>query len=51
MKVAVKTVNVSFPLECLAGETTTTYNQVGVSGVEKPGHGERDRSVRGALVR
>ncbi|MFI2913873.1 hypothetical protein ACG2OD_37340 [Streptomyces sp. PDY-4] len=37
MKVAVKTVNVSFPLECLAGETTTTYNQVGVSGVEKPG--------------
>lgn len=37
MKVEVKTVKVSFPLECLADETTTTYNQVGVSGVEKPG--------------
>ncbi|WP_256923600.1 MULTISPECIES: hypothetical protein [unclassified Streptomyces] len=37
VKVAVKTVNVSFPLECLEGETTTTYNQVGISGVEKPG--------------
>jgi hypothetical protein len=37
MKVEVKTVNVSFPLECLAGETTTTYHQVGVPGAEKPG--------------
>ncbi|MFI9772589.1 hypothetical protein ACIHJG_37975 [Streptomyces sp. NPDC052415] len=24
-------------MECLADETTTTYNQVGVSGVAKPG--------------
>ncbi|MFJ3981236.1 hypothetical protein [Streptomyces fungicidicus] len=37
MNVAVKTVNVSFPLQCLAGETTTTYHQVRVSGAEKPG--------------
>lgn len=37
MKVEVKPVNVSVSLECLAGRTTTTYNQVGVSGVEKPG--------------
>jgi hypothetical protein len=37
MKVEVKAVNVSFPLECKAGETATTYNQIGVSGVEKPG--------------
>lgn len=37
MKVAVTSVNVSFPLECLADEVTTTYNQVGVSGVEHSG--------------
>ncbi|MEU4012854.1 hypothetical protein AB0H30_30930 [Streptomyces pseudogriseolus] len=37
IKVVVKTVNVSFPLECLAGKTRTTYNQIGVSGAEKPG--------------
>ncbi|MEU0679862.1 hypothetical protein [Streptomyces albogriseolus] len=34
--VVVKTVNVTFPLECLAGETRTTPNQIGVSGAEKP---------------
>ncbi|GAA3506625.1 hypothetical protein GCM10019016_137400 [Streptomyces prasinosporus] len=34
--VVVKTVNVTFPLECLAGETRTTSNQIGVSGAEKP---------------
>lgn len=30
-------VNVTFPLECLAGETRTSSNQIGLSGAEKPG--------------
>ncbi|WP_436998035.1 hypothetical protein [Streptomyces sp. enrichment culture] len=37
MNVAVSTVSVSFPVRCLAGETRTLYNQVGLSGAEKPG--------------
>ncbi|MFJ8828343.1 hypothetical protein ACIREE_42395 [Streptomyces sp. NPDC102467] len=37
MKVAVKPVTAAFPLECLAGEVSTTYNQLGLSGVEKEG--------------
>ncbi|MGA5125487.1 hypothetical protein ACPCAG_19600 [Streptomyces pseudogriseolus] len=37
MNVAVSTVSVSFPVRCLAGETRTFYNQVGLSGAEKPG--------------
>ncbi|QQM41146.1 hypothetical protein [Streptomyces liliifuscus] len=41
IKVSVKPVNVGFPLECVDGEagttTSTTYNQVGVAGVEKKG--------------
>ena len=37
IKVSVKPMNVGFPLECVAGEASTTYNQVGVAGVEKKG--------------
>ncbi|MFD9498886.1 hypothetical protein [Streptomyces sp. NPDC060035] len=37
VKVMVNSVAVEFPLECLKGEVTTTYNQVGVRGVEKAG--------------
>ncbi|MET7616147.1 hypothetical protein [Streptomyces sp. NPDC005408] len=37
IKVTVKPVNVGFPLECVDGEVTTTYNQVGVKGVENKG--------------
>ncbi|MFC8263327.1 hypothetical protein ACFUNF_38415 [Streptomyces sp. NPDC057291] len=37
IKVTVKPVNVGFPLECGDGEVTTTYNQVGVKGVENKG--------------
>jgi len=37
MLVTVKSVDVSFPLECLAGEVSTTYNQVSVTGAERSG--------------
>lgn len=37
IKVILKSVDVEFPLECLKGEVTTTYNQVGVRGVERAG--------------
>ncbi len=41
IKVSVKPVNVGFPLECVDGEasttTSTTYNRIGVAGVEKKG--------------
>lgn len=37
IKVAVRSVHVSFPLECLADQVSTTYNQVGVSGVDHSG--------------
>jgi len=37
IKVAVQPVHVSFPLECLAHEVTTTYNQVDVTGVDRNG--------------
>ncbi|MFE7170071.1 hypothetical protein [Streptomyces sp. NPDC057616] len=37
IKVAVQSVHVSFPLKCLASEVSTTYNQVGVSGVDHSG--------------
>jgi hypothetical protein len=35
--VSVPSVHVSFPVECLADEAGTTYNQVAVSGVERSG--------------
>ncbi|TGN80356.1 hypothetical protein E5082_23240 [Streptomyces griseoluteus] len=37
VKVAVRPVHVSFPLECLAGKVSTIYNQVAVSGVNRDG--------------
>ncbi|MFF4832530.1 hypothetical protein [Streptomyces sp. NPDC001315] len=37
IKVAVPSVHVSFPLECVAGQVSTTYNQVAVSGVDRSG--------------
>ncbi|MES4886808.1 hypothetical protein [Streptomyces sp. NPDC096012] len=37
IKVAVQSVHVSFPLECVANEVNTTYNQVAVTGVERSG--------------
>ncbi|WP_316748296.1 hypothetical protein [Streptomyces herbicida] len=37
IKVAVRSVHVSFPLECLAGEVSTTYNQVAIGGVDRSG--------------
>ncbi|MEV6616471.1 hypothetical protein AB0N31_21915 [Streptomyces sp. NPDC051051] len=38
MNVSVPSVHVSFPLECLAGEVSTTYNQVAVTGVDRSGN-------------
>ncbi|MFI6877672.1 hypothetical protein ACIBL6_29930 [Streptomyces sp. NPDC050400] len=37
LKVALKPVKVSFPLACVDGEVSTTYNQLGVTGVDKEG--------------
>ncbi|CAL9424431.1 hypothetical protein SUDANB38_01938 [Streptomyces sp. enrichment culture] len=37
MRVVVDSVKVSFPLDCVAGKVNTTYNQVGVAGVERSG--------------
>ncbi|MFD4712981.1 hypothetical protein ACFWN5_25360 [Streptomyces sp. NPDC058430] len=37
IKVSLNPVKVGFPLKCVDGEVTTTYNQVGVTGVEKKG--------------
>ncbi|MFV2121095.1 hypothetical protein ACE14D_22705 [Streptomyces sp. Act-28] len=37
MQVKVNAVDVTFPLECIAGKVNTTYNQVGVDGVERRG--------------
>lgn len=37
INVTVRPTDVGFPLECIADEVTTTYNQVGVSGAEKEG--------------
>jgi hypothetical protein len=37
IKVTVKSVHVSFPLNCLTGEVSTTYNQLAVSGVDHSG--------------
>ncbi|MEW2402482.1 hypothetical protein [Streptomyces sp. NPDC046862] len=37
INVTVKPADVSFPLDCLDKEVSTTYNQVGVSGVESRG--------------
>lgn len=37
INVSVPSVHVSFPLECLTGEISTTYNQVAVTGVERNG--------------
>ncbi|MFF8970333.1 hypothetical protein [Streptomyces sp. NPDC014995] len=31
-------VHVSFPLECLTGEISTTYNQIAVTGVDRSGN-------------
>ncbi|MDX2593241.1 hypothetical protein PV343_13485 [Streptomyces sp. WI03-4A] len=37
IKVAVRSVHVTFPLECVADQVSTTYNQVGVGGVDRSG--------------
>ncbi|MFF9156091.1 hypothetical protein ACF1AB_28120 [Streptomyces sp. NPDC014846] len=37
IKVAVRSVHVSFPLECLANKVSTTYNQVGIGRVDRSG--------------
>ncbi|MFD6297601.1 hypothetical protein ACFWFU_22585 [Streptomyces sp. NPDC060235] len=37
IKVSVRSVHLSFPLECQAGEVSTTYDQVAVKGVEHRG--------------
>ncbi|MET9563911.1 hypothetical protein [Streptomyces tauricus] len=37
IKVSVHPVNVGFPLNCVDGEASTTYNEVDVAGVEKKG--------------
>ena len=37
IKVALRPVHVSFPLECLANEVTTTYTQAAVPGVARTG--------------
>ncbi|WP_235457848.1 hypothetical protein [Streptomyces olivochromogenes] len=37
IKVAVRSVHVSFPLNCLAGEVSTTYNQVAIGGADRSG--------------
>ncbi|MEV6841731.1 hypothetical protein AB0N17_46390 [Streptomyces sp. NPDC051133] len=37
IKVAVRSVHVSFPLECVAGKVSTTYNQVAVGGADHSG--------------
>ncbi|MFJ9543621.1 hypothetical protein ACIRPX_41265 [Streptomyces sp. NPDC101225] len=37
VKVAVRSVHVTFPLECLADQVSTTYNQLDVSGVNRSG--------------
>ncbi|MFJ5967444.1 hypothetical protein [Streptomyces sp. NPDC093060] len=37
IKVAVRPVRASFPLECLADQVGTTYNQLAVSGVDRSG--------------
>ncbi|MBJ6636831.1 hypothetical protein H4K36_00590 [Streptomyces sp. DHE7-1] len=37
IKVAVRSVHIAFPLECLADQVSTTYNQVGVGGVDRSG--------------
>lgn len=37
IKVAVQSLHVSFPLECDADQVSTTYNQVGVGGVDRSG--------------
>ncbi|MEU1012449.1 hypothetical protein [Streptomyces sp. NPDC005890] len=37
IKVAVQSVHVTFPLECHADQVSTTYNQVGVGGVDRSG--------------
>ncbi|MFJ3642582.1 hypothetical protein ACIPRD_22860 [Streptomyces sp. NPDC090108] len=37
VEVAVRPVHVAFPLKCLAGKVSTTYNQVAVSGADHDG--------------
>ncbi|MEU0437010.1 hypothetical protein ABZ153_36425 [Streptomyces sp. NPDC006290] len=37
IKVTVQSVHVSFPLDCVANEVNTTYNQVAVKGVDRSG--------------
>jgi hypothetical protein len=37
IRVAVASLDIGFPLKCLAGEVTTTYNQMAVSGAERSG--------------
>ncbi|UXY28078.1 hypothetical protein [Streptomyces sp. HUAS TT20] len=52
IKVAVQSVHVSFPLDCLANKVSTTYNQVAVSGVDRSGvvAVEAPSSVRWSLT-
>ncbi|MER7197021.1 hypothetical protein [Streptomyces sp. CB01635] len=37
LKVSVKTVHAAFPLACVDGEVSTTYNMVNMSGADKEG--------------
>ncbi|MFI7388482.1 hypothetical protein [Streptomyces sp. NPDC049813] len=37
MKVVVKPMTVFFPMDCVDGEVTTTYNQFALAGMEKQG--------------
>lgn len=37
IRVAVQSVHVSFPLDCVAGKVNTTYNEVAVKGVDRSG--------------
>ncbi|MFE9259186.1 hypothetical protein [Streptomyces sp. NPDC006879] len=37
IKVTVPSVHVTFPLTCVEGEASTTYNQVAVKGAERGG--------------
>ncbi|MFJ9814743.1 hypothetical protein ACIRU3_05620 [Streptomyces sp. NPDC101151] len=52
IKVAVRSAHVSFPLECLDDQVSTTYNQVAVGGVDRSGvvSVEAPSSVRWSLT-
>ncbi|MFF5012115.1 hypothetical protein [Streptomyces sp. NPDC001165] len=52
IKVAVRPVRASFPLECRADQVSTTYNQLAVSGVDRSGVAsvEAPSSVRWSMT-